>query len=71
MQHSGVWVGTGMMPNNSKAAQRNDLNFVGSSAGAMAQTPSDASVAEMLPGDLETARQFGQRVAAVAARLHV
>ena len=70
MQHSGIWVGTGMKPNNSKAAQRNDLNYVGSSAGAMAQTPSDASVAEMLPGDLETARQFGQRVAAVAARLH-
>ena len=70
MQHSGIWVGTGMMPSNSKAAQRNDLNFIGSSSGAMAQTPSDASVAEMLPGDLETARQFGQRVAAVAARLH-
>jgi multimeric flavodoxin WrbA len=70
MQHSGIWVGTGMMPSNSKAAQRNDLNFVGSSSGAMAQTPSDASPAEMLPGDLETARQFGQRVAAVASRLH-
>jgi len=68
MQHSGIWVGTGMMPNNAKAAQRNDLNYVGSSAGAMATTPSDASVAEMLPGDLETARQFGQRVAAVAAK---
>jgi multimeric flavodoxin WrbA len=70
MQHSGIWVGTGMMPSNSKAAQRNDLNFVGSSSGAMAQTPSDASPGEMLPGDLETARQFGQRVAAIAARLY-
>ena len=69
MQHSGVWVGTGMMPNNSKATQRNDLNFVGSSSGAMAQTPSDASVDEMLPGDLETAKQFGQRVAGIAAKL--
>lgn len=64
----GIWVGTGMMPSNSKAAQRNDLNFVGSFSGAMAQSPSDASPAEMLPGDLETARQFGQRVAAVTAR---
>ena len=70
MQHSGVWVGTGMMPNNSKAAQRNDLNFVGSSSGAMAQTPSDASVDEMLPGDLETAKQFGKRVADIAAKLN-
>jgi len=69
MQHSGIWVGTGMMPSNAKAAQRNDVNYVGSFAGAMAQSPSDASPAEMLPGDLETARLFGQRVAAVAARL--
>lgn len=68
MQHSGIWVGTGMLPNNAKAAQRNDLNYVGSSAGAMATTPSDASVAEMLPGDLETAKQFGKRVADVAAK---
>ena len=68
MQHSGVWVGTGMMPSNSKAATRNDVNYVGSFSGAMAQSPSDASPAEMLPGDLETARQFGARVAAVAAR---
>lgn len=68
MQHGGIWVGTGMMPSNAKAAQRNDINYVGSSAGAMATTPSDASVDEMLPGDLETAKQFGQRVAAVAAK---
>ena len=68
MQHSGVWVGTGMMPSNSKAATRNDVNYVGSFSGAMAQSPSDASPAEMLPGDLETARQFGARVAAAAAR---
>ena len=70
MQHGGLWVGTGMLPSNSKAANRNDVNYVGSSAGAMAQTPSDASVAEMLPGDLETARLFGKRVAETAKRLH-
>ena len=69
MQHSGIWVGTGMMPSNTKAANRNDLNYVGSFAGAMAQSPSDAGVEEMLPGDLETARQFGARVTEVAARL--
>lgn len=68
MQHSGVWVGTGMMPSNSKAAQRNDVNYVGSFAGAMSQSPSDASVQEMLPGDLETGKQFGRRVAQAAAR---
>ena len=69
MQHSGLWVGTGMMPSNSKAAQRNDVNYVGSFSGAMMQTPSDAGVDEVLEGDLETARRFGQRVAQVAARL--
>ncbi len=69
MQHSGLWVGTGMLPSNSKAAQRNDLNYVGSFSGAMAQTPSDASPDEMLPGDLATARQFGQRIAEVATKL--
>jgi multimeric flavodoxin WrbA len=68
MQQGGVWVGTALMPANSKAAQRNDINFVGSFSGAMAQSPSDASPAEMLPGDLETARLFGKRVAEVAAK---
>jgi NAD(P)H dehydrogenase (quinone) len=69
MQHSGVWVGTGMMPANSKAAKRDDVNYLGSFAGAMAQSPSDASPAEMLPGDLETARLFGKRVAETASKL--
>jgi len=67
-QHSMIWVGTGMMPSNSKAATRNDVNYVASFSGAMATSPSDASVDEMLPGDLETARLFGERVKAVAAR---
>jgi multimeric flavodoxin WrbA len=69
MQHGGLWVGTGMMPSNAKSAQRNDVNYVGSSSGAMATTPSDASANEMLPGDLETARLFGRRVLEVVHRL--
>lgn len=69
MQHSMVWVGTGMLPSNSKAATRNDLNYLGSSAGAMAQSPSDSSPEEgPLPGDLETARRFGERIARTALR---
>ena len=68
MQHGGVWVGTGMMPSNSKAAQRTDVNYMGSWAGAMAQSPSDAGAQEMFSGDLETARLFGERVAAAAKR---
>ncbi len=69
-QHSMIWVGTGLMPSNSKAATRNDVNYVASFSGAMAQTPSDASVDEMLPGDLETARLFGARVAEVTAKFN-
>ena len=68
MQHSGIWVGTGMLPSNTKAAQRNDVNYVGSFSGAMAQSPADSSPAEMLPGDLETAKLFGQRVATVTVQ---
>ncbi len=69
MQHSGIWVGTGLMPSNTKAAKRNDVNYVGSSSGAMAQSPSDSGPDEMLPGDLETAKLFGKRVTDVAAKL--
>ena len=59
MQQGGLWVGTAIMPSNNKAAQRNDVNYVGSYSGAMAQSPSDASPAEMQQGDLDTARLFG------------
>ena len=68
-QHGMLWLGTGMMPSNSKAATRDDLNYVGSSSGLMTTTPSDASVDEMVPGDLATARAFGQRIAQSVSRI--
>jgi NAD(P)H dehydrogenase (quinone) len=69
MQHGMIWAGTGMMPSNTKAATRNDLNFVGGFTGLLAQSPADASPEEAPPpGDLETAKTFGARVAAVTAR---
>ena len=68
MQHSGVWVGTGLMPSNSKSAKRDDVNYVGSFAGAMMTTPSDAGVDEVNVGDLETAKLYGQRIAEVAGQ---
>jgi multimeric flavodoxin WrbA len=70
MQHGGLWVGTALMPSNKKSAERNDVNFLASFSGAMAQSPSDSSPDEMLPGDLETAKLFGQRVAETAAKFH-
>jgi NAD(P)H dehydrogenase (quinone) len=68
-QHSMLWAGSGMMPANNKAATRNDVNYVASFAGLMTATPSDASPDEMVPGDLATARAFGQRIVEAAALL--
>ena len=70
MQHGMIWASQGLMPSNTKAATRNDINNVVSYSGAMAQSPSDASPAEMSKGDLETARLFGKRIADVAARFN-
>jgi NAD(P)H dehydrogenase (quinone) len=68
MQHGGLWVGTGLNYNNTKASQRNDINYLASSAGPIAQTPGDASADEMNAGDMETARLFGERLQAAASR---
>jgi hypothetical protein len=70
MQHSGIWVGTGLMPSNAKSAKRDDVNYVGSSAGAMMTTPSDASADEVNSGDIETARLYGQRIAKIASQFN-
>jgi multimeric flavodoxin WrbA len=68
MQHGMLWVSQGLMPANTKASTRNDVNNLVSYSGAIAQSPSDAGAAEMEQGDLETARIFGKRVADQAAR---
>jgi multimeric flavodoxin WrbA len=68
MQHSMVWVSQGLMPSNTTGAKRDDMNYLVSYSGAMAQSPSDAGADAMSAGDLETARLFGERVAAAAAR---
>lgn len=68
-QHGGIWVSLGLLPSNSKAATRQDINNTGGSVGLLVQTPSDASVDEIPQGDLDTAVKYGARVAAIAARL--
>ena len=70
-QHGMLWVGTGMMPSNAKNSKRDDVNYVAAFAGLAATTPSDASPEEVVRGDLETARLFGQRVAETVARLRL
>ena len=70
MQHGMLWVGTGMKPANMLASTRNDINWLGAFSGLMAQSPVDGSPEQgPLPGDLETARLFGKRVAELVARL--
>ncbi|CAH0443718.1 Flavodoxin FldP [Ralstonia syzygii subsp. syzygii] len=65
-QHGMICVGTGMMPANSKAATRNDINYMGGFGGALSQAPSDSSPEEgPLPRDLETTKLFGERIVAV------
>lgn len=63
-QHGMIWIGNGVLPASSKAAERNDLNYLGAFSGLMGQSPNDASPEEgPLPGDLETAKVFGRRIA--------
>ena len=68
-QHSMIWVSAGMMPSNAKKHTRDDINNLGGYAGLITATPSDASTEEMVPGDLATARVFGQRIKDVTAKL--
>jgi NAD(P)H dehydrogenase (quinone) len=67
-QHGMFWVGTGMLPSNAKAHTRDSLNNLGGNSGLITATPSDASVDEMVPGDIATAKAFGKRIAEATAK---
>ena len=69
-QHGGIWVSLGLLPANSKSATHADINHLGGSVGLLVRSPSDAAVDEIFQGDLDTARRYGERVAAVASRLN-
>lgn len=68
-QHGGIWVSLGLMPANTLAATRQDVNNLGGSVGLLVQSPSDAGADAIPAGDIETARQYGARVATITARL--
>jgi NAD(P)H dehydrogenase (quinone) len=67
-QHGGLWISLGMLPANQLAATRNDVNNLGGSVGLLVQAPSDAGADKIPQGDVDTARKFGERVAAVVSR---
>lgn len=69
-QHGGIWVSLGLLPANTLAATREDINNLGGSVGLLVQSPSDAGADKISSGDLDTAVKFGQRVADVASRFN-
>jgi len=69
-QHGMFWVGSGMMPSNAKAHTRDDVNNLGGYSGLITASPSDASPDEMIPGDIATAKVFGERIAEATARFN-
>lgn len=68
-QHGGLWVSLGLLPANTKAATRQDINNLGGSVGLLVQSPADASVDEIPSGDLDTAKAYAKRVLAITEKL--
>lgn len=71
-QHGMVWINLNLLPgNNNSEGSVDDLNRLGASLGAMAQSNIDQGPEDCPPeSDLETARRLGQRVAECALRWH-
>ncbi len=69
MQHGMVWVGLGLAPgfNHSKGSI-DDLNRLGSSIGAMAQSNADQGPEGTPASDFRTMEALGKRVAEAALR---
>lgn len=70
-QHGMIWVGLGLPPgNNSSTGSEEDVNRLGASLGAMAQSNADEGP-DVSPtrADKETAKLFGARVAEITSRL--
>lgn len=62
-------VSLGLLPANTKAATRQDINNLGGSVGLLVQSPSDASVDEIPSGDLDTAKAYAKRVLEITEKL--
>ena len=63
MQQGMVWVGQPAMNDG-------NINRIGSNSGVMAQVGPTSPAADIPQGDLDTAKAYGERVAAMAAKLH-
>jgi multimeric flavodoxin WrbA len=69
MQHGMLWAGNPILPEQHLGVPIEEAaNRLGSWSGLMAQA--DKTTADFCPGDLKTARMFGQHVAETLGRLH-
>jgi NAD(P)H dehydrogenase (quinone) len=68
MQHSMIWVGTGLPP-SAKPGDPNTLNRLGSSVGVMAQADNVPPAQSPPQGDVDTAFSYGARIAGFAQKL--
>jgi len=68
-QHGGIWVSLNQAPSNTKVATGADINHLGGSVGLLTRAPADAAPDEVFSGDLESARLYGERIAAITAKL--
>lgn len=67
-QHGMLWVGNSVFPETYQGVKPEDAaNRLGSFLGAMAQAGQVAPEEAFVPGDLKTAKLFGERVARVLA----
>ncbi|MGW9029988.1 flavodoxin family protein [Streptomyces sp. NPDC055722] len=63
-----VWIGLDLPPGwNTSQASENDLNRLGFSLGAAAQSPADLGAEAVHKADIATAEHLGRRVAHIAA----
>lgn len=74
MQHSMIWVGTGILPPSTKGLAHGQgpgpeaINRLGSCLGVMTQSNDEPVEFSPPSGDLETARLFGHRVAVITVQ---
>ncbi|MWV17974.1 flavodoxin family protein [Pseudomonas sp. L-22-4S-12] len=71
MQHGMLWVGNPILPEQHMGVAYDEAaNRLGSWSGLMAQAEKASSADSFVPGDIKTARLFGQNFAATLQRLH-
>ena len=70
MQHGMIWVGNAILPEQHSGVPYDEAaNRLGSWSGLMAQSGHSAAADSFVPGDIKTARMFGQNIAEALLRM--